>query len=259
MRRNQVRAKKHLGQHFLKDESVSIRLEEAISLHMGYKKVLEIGPGTGALTKFLLEAGRYDVQAVEVDYDSIAFLKEEYPDLQVYELDFLKADLVELMGTEPFAVVGDFPYNISSQILFKVIDFKDQVPEVVGMFQKEVGERIAEKPGTKKYGVISVLLQAYYDIEYLFTVHEQAFDPPPRVKSGVIRLRRNNVSKLDCDEKLFKRVVKQAFNQRRKTMRNSLRSMMNPEQLKSDVFNLRPEQLSVDEFVKLTLLAEKNI
>jgi len=254
-----VRAKKHLGQHFLKDDSISMKLEEAISLHMGYKKVLEIGPGTGALTKFLLRSDRYETQAVEVDYDSIAFLKETYPDLDVHELDFLKADLIDLMGKEPFAVVGNFPYNISSQILFKVVDFKDQVPEVVGMFQKEVGERIAEKPGTKKYGIISVLLQAYYDIEYLFTVHEHVFDPPPKVKSCVIRLRRNNVSKLNCDEKLFKRVVKQAFGQRRKTLRNSLRSMMTPEQLQDERFNLRPERLSIEEFVELTIMAQENI
>ncbi|MFT7612877.1 MAG: 16S rRNA (adenine1518-N6/adenine1519-N6)-dimethyltransferase [Parvicellaceae bacterium] len=254
-----VRAKKHLGQHFLKDDTVSERMEEAISLHFGYKKVLEIGPGTGALTKFLISSGRFDLQCVEVDYDSIAYLKEEYPDLVVHELDFLKADLIDLMGTDQFAVVGNFPYNISSQILFKVIDFKDQVPEVVGMFQKEVAERIAEKPGTKKYGIISVLLQAYYDIDYLFTVHENAFDPPPRVKSGVIRLKRNNVAKLNCDEKLFKIVVKQSFGQRRKTLRNSLRSMMTPEQLQDERFNLRPERLSVEEFVELTLMAEENL
>jgi len=162
------------------------------------------------------------------------------------------------MGNSSFAVIGNFPYNISSQILFKVIECKDLIPEVVGMFQKEVAERIAEKPGTKKYGIISVLLQAYYDIEYLFTVHEHVFDPPPKVKSGVIRLTRNNVTKLDCDEKLFKVLVKQAFNQRRKTLRNSLRSMMNPEQLRDDIFNARPEVLSIEQFVALTKWAEAN-
>ena len=162
------------------------------------------------------------------------------------------------MNGESFAVVGNFPYNISSQILFKVVEYKDLVPEVVGMFQKEVAERIAEKPGTKKYGVISVLIQAFYDIEYLFTVHEHVFIPPPKVKSGVIRLKRNSIQKLNCDEKLFKSVVKQAFNQRRKTLRNSLRSMMTPEQLKLDIFNARPETLSVNQFVELTQLVQKN-
>lgn len=253
-----VRPKKHLGQHFLKDESVSRRIAEALDPNGKYSNVLEIGPGTGALTKFLLPCEDYKTQCVEVDTDSIAFMKQEYPELEVHELDFLKADLYDLMGNSPFAVIGNFPYNISSQILFKVIEFKDVIPEVVGMFQKEVAERIAEKPGTKKYGIISVLLQAYYDIEYLFTVHEHVFDPPPKVKSGVIRLTRNNVSKLDCDEKLFKILVKQAFNQRRKTLRNSLRSMMNPEQLGKEIFNARPEVLSIDRFVELTKLAEAN-
>ncbi len=253
-----VRAKKHLGQHFLKDDSVSQRIEQAITLHHGYDQVIEIGPGTGALTKFLLASDRYEVQCVEVDTESIHYLNAHYPGLKVHKLDFLKADLNQLVGEKSFGVVGNFPYNISSQILFKVVDHKDQVPEVVGMFQKEVAERVAEKPGSKKYGVISVLLQAYYDIEYLFTVHEHVFDPPPKVKSGVIRLKRNAVSKLSCDEKLFKRVVKQAFNQRRKTLRNSLRSLMSPEQLQNEIFNARPETLSVDEFVGLTLFAEQN-
>lgn len=253
-----VRPKKHLGQHFLKDDSVSRRLEESISKHGGYNKVLEIGPGTGALTKFLINSDRYDTQCVEVDTESIAYLNQQYPELVVHELDFLKADLNALMGDETFAVVGNFPYNISSQILFKVVDYKDLIPEVVGMFQKEVAERVAEKPGTKKYGIISVLIQAFYDIEYLFTVHEHVFDPPPKVKSGVIRLKRNEVQSLDCDERLFKRVVKQAFNQRRKTLRNSLRSLMKPEVLENDIFNARPERLSVSDFVQLTLMAQES-
>ena len=253
-----VRPKKHLGQHFLKDESVSQRIAEALCPDGKYTSALEIGPGTGALTKFLLNRDDIKTQCVEVDTESIAYLNQEYPELVVNDLDFLKADLYDLMGNSSFAVIGNFPYNISSQILFKVIECKDLIPEVVGMFQKEVAERIAEKPGTKKYGIISVLLQAYYDIEYLFTVHEHVFDPPPKVKSGVIRLTRNNVTKLDCDEKLFKVLVKQAFNQRRKTLRNSLRSMMNPEQLRDDIFNARPEVLSIEQFVALTKWAEAN-
>lgn len=253
-----IRPKKHLGQHFLKDDSVSERIAHSLDSLDKYNQVLEIGPGTGALTKFLVLRDEFVTECVEVDRESIAYLKIEFPNLVVHELDFLKINLQEFMNGKSFAVVGNFPYNISSQILFKVVEYKDLVPEVVGMFQKEVAERIAEKPGTKKYGVISVLIQAYYDIEYLFTVHEHVFIPPPKVKSGVIRLRRNEIKKLNCDEKLFKVVVKQAFNQRRKTLRNSLRSMMTEEQLKSEIFNARPETLSVDQFVGLTQLVQKN-
>ena len=253
-----VRPKKHLGQHFLKDESVSERIAQSLDARGKYKQVLEIGPGMGALTKFLVVCEDFNTQCVEVDKESIDYLSVEFPDLVVHKLDFLRINLKEFMNGESFAVVGNFPYNISSQILFKVVEYKDLVPEVVGMFQKEVAERIAEKPGTKKYGVISVLIQAFYDIEYLFTVHEHVFIPPPKVKSGVIRLRRNSIKKLNCDEKLFKSVVKQAFNQRRKTLRNSLRSLMSPEQLKLEIFNARPETLSVNQFVELTQLVQKN-
>ena len=253
-----VRPKKHLGQHFLKDDSVSERISSALNPSGNYVNALEIGPGTGALTKFLLAREDIYTQCMEVDVESIAYLNEHYTDLKVHDLDFLKADLTGIMGEQPFAVVGNFPYNISSQILFRVVEYKHQIPEVVGMFQKEVAERIAEKPGTKKYGIISVLIQAYYDIEYLFTVHEHVFDPPPKVKSGVIRLTRNNVEQLPCDERLFKLVVKQAFNQRRKTLRNSLRSLMNPEQLKNEIFNARPEVLSIDQFIELTQWASAN-
>ena len=253
-----VRPKKHLGQHFLKDDSISERIASALNPSGNYLNALEIGPGTGALTKFLLAREDIHTQCMEVDVESIAYLNQHYADLKVHDLDFLKADLTGIMGEQPFAVVGNFPYNISSQILFRMVEYKHQIPEVVGMFQKEVAERIAEKPGTKKYGIISVLIQAYYDIEYLFTVHEHVFDPPPKVKSGVIRLTRNNVEQLPCDERLFKLVVKQAFNQRRKTLRNSLRSLMNPEQLKNEIFNARPEVLSIDQFIELTQWASAN-
>ncbi len=183
-----VKAKKHLGQHFLTDMSVCQRMTNAIEVD-SVDKVLEVGPGMGALTKFLLKREDFETHVVEVDTESVTYLNENFEDLKgkIYELDFLRVDLKELMGEKPFVVAGNFPYNISSQILFKVLDYKDQVPVVVGMFQKEVAERVAEKPGTKKYGITSVLLQAYYDIEYLFTVEPHHFNPPPKVKSGVIK------------------------------------------------------------------------
>jgi 16S rRNA (adenine1518-N6/adenine1519-N6)-dimethyltransferase len=253
-----VKPKKFLGQHFLKDESVSERIAAQLDSFENFQKVLEVGPGMGALTKFLLAKDKFETHVVELDRDSVDYLKVHYPELgdRIYTRDFLKEDLIEMMGTEPFAVFGNFPYNISSQILFKVLDYKDQVPVVVGMFQKEVAERIAEGPGTKKYGVISVLLQAFYDIDYLFTIDKEVFDPPPKVQSGVIRLVRNDVMKLDCDEQLFKRVVKSAFNLRRKTLRNSLKAMINesPNEIDTtqEIFNERPEQLAVSDFVWLT-------
>lgn len=253
-----VKPKKHLGQHFLKDESVSKRIAEQLDSFDNFSKVLEVGPGMGALTKFLLEKESFDTHVVEVDVESVDYLNENYPPLRgkIYSTDFLKEDLTTLMGSEPFAVFGNFPYNISSQILFKVLDYKDQVPVIVGMFQKEVAERVSEGPGTKKYGVISVLLQAYYDVDYLFTVEKDVFIPPPKVQSGVIRLVRNNVKKLDCDEKLFKSVVKSAFNLRRKTLRNSLKALINESEndidTTQDIFNERPEQLSIEQFIWLT-------
>ncbi len=252
-----VRAKKHLGQHFLKDKTICKRISDSISSNE-VQNVLEVGPGMGALTEFLLADERFTTHVIEVDEESVEYLNENFGALRgrIYERDFLNIDLTELMGEDDFIVAGNFPYNISSQILFKVLDFKDQIPEVVGMFQKEVAERIAEGPGSKKYGIISVFLQAYYDIEYLFTVDEHVFIPPPKVKSGVIRLKRNNIKSLDCDEKLFKRVVKMGFNQRRKTLRNSLKALINerPDKInrEDDIFSRRPESLSVDEFVKLT-------
>lgn len=248
-----VKPKKHLGQHFLTDLNIAKSIVDALQLE-GYKKVLEVGPGMGVLTQFLIQNKDYQTSVVDLDAESIEYLKATYPTLgdNIIYGDFLKSPLDNWFD-ESFAVIGNFPYNISSQILFKVLDYKNQIPEVVGMFQKEVAERIAEKPGTKAYGVISVLLQAYYDIEYLFTVHENVFNPPPKVKSGVIRLRRNKVDKLPCDEKLFKQVVKVSFNQRRKTLRNSLKPLLNDEIDKTQpIFSQRPEQLSVEEFVKLT-------
>ncbi|MEJ6799639.1 MAG: 16S rRNA (adenine(1518)-N(6)/adenine(1519)-N(6))-dimethyltransferase RsmA [Crocinitomicaceae bacterium] len=250
-----VRAKKHLGQHFLTDKSICERIANQYTKSNGCTKVLEIGPGMGALTEYLLEMD-LDLWAMEIDYDSVPYIQEHFPKMKgkVIEADFLKADLVELMGTEPFAVVGNFPYNISSQILFKCLEHRNQVPEIMGMFQKEVAERIAEPPGSKRYGILSVLLQAYYDIEYCFTVDENAFNPPPKVKSGVIRCIRNKRQSLPCDEKLFKTVIKMSFGQRRKTIRNSIKSLIKDKGLESELMALRPETLSVDQFVELTNL-----
>jgi 16S rRNA (adenine1518-N6/adenine1519-N6)-dimethyltransferase len=251
-----VKAKKHLGQHFLTDKNICAKIAGELTHTDRYRKVLEIGPGMGALTEFLLLADTYETSVMDVDTESTAYLETHFPKLhgRIFEADFLKVDLKKYMGEEPFAVAGNFPYNISSQILFKVLDYRNQIPEVVGMFQKEVAERVAEKPGTKTYGILSVLLQAFYDITYCFTVHEHVFNPPPKVKSGVIRLVRNNREKLDCDETLFIRVVKTAFNQRRKTLRNSLKSLTGDLVTDDPIFELRPERLGVEEFIYLTKL-----
>lgn len=251
MSRSQVTPKKHLGQHFLTDLSYAEDIAKALSLHGGYQLVLEIGPGTGALTQFLVTNTDFQTEVVEIDRESVVYLREHYPNLVIHEEDFLRMDFKKF-GDQPIAVAGNFPYNISSQILFKVLEEKDQVPELVGMFQKEVAERVAEGPGSKTYGILSVLLQAYYDIEYLFTVPEHVFNPPPKVKSGVIRMKRNNVSHLDCDEKLFKTIVKATFGQRRKTVRNGVKSLLKGKTLDLDLLQKRPEQLSVAEFVLLT-------
>lgn len=253
MRNDPVKPKKHLGQHFLKDLSIAKDIADALLVEDKYKRVLEIGPGTGALTQFLVTRDEFITEVVEVDTESVVYLNKHYPSLKVYEENFLKMDFSQFNG-ESIAVAGNFPYNISSQILFKVLEEKEHVPEVVGMFQKEVAERIAEGPGTKKYGILSVLLQAYYDIEYLFTVHEDVFNPPPKVKSGVIRLVRNDVQKLDCDERLFKTVVKATFNQRRKTIRNGVKGLLKGEKIEHELMQERPEQLSVAQFVELTNL-----
>jgi 16S rRNA (adenine1518-N6/adenine1519-N6)-dimethyltransferase len=250
-----VRAKKHLGQHFLVDESIARNIVEAMTSENSPNALVEIGPGTGVLTKYLIE--RQDFLALDVDRDSIAFLKQKYPQFEqkIVEADFLKADLTQLLGEKKFDIIGNFPYNISSQIMFRVLEHRDKVDVVVGMFQKEVAERLAEGPGSKVYGILSVLLQAFYEIEYLFTVEPHVFTPPPKVKSAVIRLKRNVVKNLNCDEVLFKQVVKTAFNQRRKTIRNSVKSILKPgADISSYLFDKRPEQLSVGQFVELTNL-----
>lgn len=246
----EVRAKKFLGQHFLKDENIARQIAESLTGQTTH--VLEIGPGMGVLTKYLHANESLDFHAIEIDSESVVYLHEHYPQLHVIEGDFLALNLAELFS-EPFAVIGNFPYNISSQILFKVFDNRNQIPEVVGMFQKEVAERVAAKPGSKTYGILSVLLSAFYDIEYLFTVHEHVFNPPPKVKSAVIRLKRNAVTTLDCDEALFTRVVKIGFNQRRKTLRNALKQLgMGLDNVPEELLGKRAEQLSVAEFVTIT-------
>jgi 16S rRNA (adenine1518-N6/adenine1519-N6)-dimethyltransferase len=250
-----VKAKKHLGQHFLRDENIARKIVESLS-GKGYSTVLEVGPGMGVLTKYLLQNPGFETWTIDIDAESVAWLKEHYPELKdrILLADFLEYPF-ENQFKEPFGIIGNFPYNISTQILFKVLDHRNLVPEVVGMFQKEVAQRLASKPGTKTYGILSVLLQAWYDIEYLFTVNEQVFQPPPKVKSGVIRLKRNACDNLGCDEELFVKVVKTAFNQRRKTLRNALRSMVkDPSILTDPYFDLRAERLSVKDFVALTLL-----
>lgn len=248
-----VKAKKHLGQHFLTDENIARNIAGALSLH-GYENVLEIGPGMGVLTKYLLQKP-VETYVIEIDSESVAYLNEHYPQLgsRILQEDFLKYDVTKVFGNKPFAVIGNFPYNISSQILFKTLEIKEQVPEFAGMFQKEVAERICEGPGSKTYGILSVLVQAFYQAEYLFTVPEHVFSPPPKVKSGVLRLTRKNDFSLPCNEKLFFKVVKTAFNQRRKTIRNSLKTLGLPENLKEGtIFGQRPEQLSVTDFIRIT-------
>lgn len=245
-----VRAKKHLGQHFLNDKSIANRIVDSLTWE-DYNQVLEIGPGMGVLTKFLIEA-KQNISVVEIDHESVEFLQENYPELTVYSEDFLKMDLNRHFNQEPICILGNFPYNISTQIVFKIIENRNQIPEMVGMFQKEVAERICSKEGSKVYGILSVLTQAYYTTEYLFTVSEQVFTPPPKVKSGVMRMRRHT-EKLEVDEKLFFNVVKLAFNQRRKTLRNALKSILpSGTDFEDKVFQLRAEQLSVVGFIELT-------
>ena len=245
-----IRAKKHLGQHFLRDLNIAQRIADSLPTDKT-TSIMEVGPGTGVLTQFLLQKSDIQLTAVEVDKESVAYLRENYPNLSLIEGDFLKLNLTTVFP-DKFAVIGNFPYNISSQIFFKILENKDKIPYAAGMIQKEVAERIAAPPGSKTYGILSVLLQAFYDIEYLFTVHEYVFDPPPKVKSAVIRLTRNKVDTLDCNEQLFKTVVKTAFNQRRKTLRNSLKSLLGNAATGLPIFNERPERLSVAQFVELT-------
>lgn len=248
-----VRPKKALGQHFLTDQRVAERIAATINC-MGDMPVLEIGPGTGALTQHLLRPGR-ELTAIEIDTESVECLHERFPDLRLVEGDFLQMDLGALMGGRPFCLIGNYPYNISSQIFFKALDYKDMIPCIAGMLQREVAERITASEGGKERGILSVLLQAWYEAEYLFTVSEHVFNPPPKVKSGVIRLRRNARQSLPCDERLFRVVVKTAFGMRRKTLRNSTRSLLPPGvAIDSPLMALRPEQLSVEQFFELTNL-----
>lgn len=251
---NQVRPKKSLGQHFLKDLGVAQQIAESIIVSQENIQVLEIGPGMGVLTQFLLQNPLIQLTAIELDRESVKYLKINYPQLNLIEGDFLKINLKDIFSNQNFCLIGNYPYNISSQIFFKLLEYREQIPLCSGMIQKEVAERIASKPGKKQYGILSVLLQAYYDIEYLFTVNENVFNPPPKVKSAVVRLRRNNRQQLDCDESLFKTIVKTAFNQRRKQMRNSLQSLIGKDNplMKDKIFDKRPEQLSVDDFIELT-------
>ncbi|MAW66095.1 MAG: 16S rRNA (adenine(1518)-N(6)/adenine(1519)-N(6))-dimethyltransferase [Flavobacteriales bacterium] len=245
-----VSAKKHLGQHFLTDEDIAQKIGESLVHFDSYQNILEVGPGMGVMTKYICKKyPKHDFRLIELDKESVAFLGVHFPLLKVYNDDFLKLDLKKIFKEE-FAVIGNYPYNISSQIVFKVLDNRDLVPEMSGMFQKEVAERICEQPGTKSYGVISVLTQAFYDCEYLFTVPENVFNPPPKVKSGVIRLVRKK-NPISCNHGEFKHIVKTAFNQRRKMLRKSLKSLFETETLTHEIFTKRPEQLSVDDFVSL--------
>lgn len=263
-----IRPKKHLGQHFLRDENIARKIVSLINPSI--PALVEVGPGMGVLTKYLLALKDVDCRFLEVDRESVQYLEHTYPEIRerLLEADFLKFDLNALFtGNDPFSVIGNFPYNISSQILFRVLDFRNRIPEVIGMFQKEVADRITAPPGNKTYGILSVLLQAFYDIEYLFGVNASVFVPPPKVKSAVIRLRRNTTDRLSCDEKVFRTVVKSAFNQRRKTLRNALKNLdsewvksigREPDETLSsgspglrDLLEKRAEQLSVGDFVML--------
>ncbi|HBC78885.1 MAG TPA: 16S rRNA (adenine(1518)-N(6)/adenine(1519)-N(6))-dimethyltransferase [Bacteroidales bacterium] len=255
---NKVYPKKNLGQHFLHDKAIAGRICDSLTGN-GYNSVLEIGPGMGILTDFLIERGFPDFRVIEIDNESVHYIKNRYPGFdKIITGDFLTFELEEYYSNK-VAIIGNFPYNISSQIFFKILDHREIVVEVCGMLQKEVAQRICARPGSKTYGILSVLLQAFYSAEYLFSVSNKVFTPPPKVMSGVIRLRRNETVKLDCDETLFFRVVKSCFNQRRKTLRNSVRSAF---YMKSDdyhSYHLRPEQLSVEQFVELTNWIGENL
>lgn len=249
-----VRAKKNLGQHFLTDLNIARNIVG--SLTASSTKVLEIGPGMGVLTQYLFQSESFETIALDIDRESIDFLKKKFPQFanQIVYGDFLKSDLAQLVGEGSFSIIGNFPYNISSQILFKVLDHRNQVDEVVCMLQKEVAQRLASKSGCKEYGILSVLLQAFYSIDYLFTVQEHVFDPPPKVKSAVIRLKRNDVQQLPCDEVLFKKLIKAGFSQRRKMLRNSIKPFLKDQGFSHPFLEKRPEQLSVDDFIELTVL-----
>ncbi|HLW29707.1 MAG TPA: 16S rRNA (adenine(1518)-N(6)/adenine(1519)-N(6))-dimethyltransferase RsmA [Brumimicrobium sp.] len=255
-----VQPKKHLGQHFLTDQNTCRKIVEQYTNFGGTNNVLEVGPGMGAITQYFLDIENINLHVMEIDRDSVAYLQNAFPALEgkIHSDNFLKTDLSKFFKGEPYAVVGNFPYNISSQILFHCIEYRNHIPEIMGMFQKEVAERIAEPPGSKKYGILSVLMQTYYTIEYCFTVHENVFNPPPKVKSGVIRCFRNERKQLPCDEELFKRIVKSTFNQRRKTVKNGLKIILDVQLLPEHPFlKQRAETLSVDNFIELTQLVEK--
>jgi 16S rRNA (adenine1518-N6/adenine1519-N6)-dimethyltransferase len=248
-----VKAKKHLGQHFLIDESIAAAIAATLNFE-GYEEVLEIGPGMGVLTKYLLDKP-ITTYVIEIDTESVTYLENNFPKLKgkIISKDFLKYDINETFEGKQFGIIGNFPYNISTQIVFRMLEYRNQIPEFSGMFQKEVAERICEKKGTKAYGILSVLVQAFYHADYLFTVDEHVFNPPPKVKSGVLRLRRKEDFSLPCGEKLFFTVVKTAFQQRRKTLRNSLKTLNLSDNLREDtIFDLRPEQLNVQQFIELT-------
>lgn len=257
-----VTPKKFLGQHFLKDQNIAQRIADSLEATEPIK-VLEIGPGMGVLTQYLLNNPLIDLNVVEIDRESVDYLQQNFKALdgRIISDDFLKISLDNIFDGADFCVIGNYPYNISSQIFFKVLEYRDRIPICSGMIQKEVAERIASKPNQKSYGILSVLLQAFYDIEYLFTVHEHVFDPPPKVKSAVIRMKRNGVKELGCDEVLFVKVVKMAFNQRRKMLRNSLQGILGKDNpvFAEIVFTKRPEQLSVSDFIDLTNLVQKSI
>lgn len=264
----EVKPKKYLGQHFLTDLSIAKSIADTVDASPDIP-ILEVGPGMGVLTQYLIEKKR-PFKAIEIDTESIAYLYERFPEMKAHIIsdDFLRMDLHSLFDGKSFVLTGNYPYDISSQIFFKMLDYKELIPCCTGMIQKEVAERIAAKPGNKTYGILSVLIQAWYDVEYLFTVHQHVFNPPPKVKSAVIRMMRNETKELGCDEKLFKQVVKITFNQRRKVMRNSIRPLFGGKQAltgdlsdfwKLEILNRRPEQLSVAEFVELTNAVEKEL
>ena len=255
----QVKPKKFLGQHFLKDLSIAKAIADTVDKCPSLP-ILEVGPGMGVLTQYLITKER-TVNVVEIDYESVAYVRAHYPQLDtcIIEDDFLKMRLDNLFDGQPFVLTGNYPYNISSQIFFKMLDNKDRIPLCTGMIQREVAQRLAAPPGSKTYGILSVLVQAWYDVEYLFTVSEGVFNPPPKVKSAVISMSRNEVTDLGCDEALFKNVVKTTFNQRRKTLRNSIKPLVPAGHpiLSDEIFNKRPEQLSVADFVALTNMVAK--
>lgn len=250
-----IKPKKHLGQHFLTDENIAGKIVDSLT---NTKNVLEVGAGTGVLTKYLIQSAD-NLKIIEIDRESVNYLHQVFPAIKsnIIESDFLKHNLTTIFDQE-FTIIGNFPYNISSQIFFRIIQNRQAIPEVVGMIQKEVAERLAAPPGNKTYGILSVILGAFYEIEYLFTVSESVFNPPPKVKSAVVRLKRKSIFELDCDERLFMQVVKTAFNQRRKTLRNSIKSLLKPDtDNTAEIFSKRPEQLHFSEFVMLTnLIAE---